>query len=183
MGDTLISDVGSALADARLDSSCLEVEVTESLLMTDPRQAVIILEQLDSLGVHIAIDDFGTGYSSLAYLKEFPVRTLKIDRSFVKDLPLDAGALAITRAVIAMGHSLEMLVVAEGIETIEQQACLASMGCDVLQGYYFGRPVDARSFEGELRRPRLAQLVGPGPAGGQFVECAGFLAGSGASAP
>jgi diguanylate cyclase (GGDEF)-like protein/PAS domain S-box-containing protein len=151
---SLIADVRSALEQSGLDAQQLEIEVTESMLMADPLQAASVLEELDRLGVHIAIDDFGTGHSSLAYLKRFPVRTLKIDRSFVHELPGDAEDLAITRAVIAMGHSLGVCIVAEGVETMAQRDCLVAMGCDVLQGYLFGHPGKPDEFEALWRKTR-----------------------------
>lgn len=150
-GNSLVEDLRDAMNDACLPARYLEVEVTESMLMNDPRHAAAVLEAIDRLGVHIAIDDFGTGHSSLAYLKRFPVGTLKVDRSFVKDLPSDGEDMAITRAVVALGQSLGLCVVAEGVETYEQQQCLAAMGCDVLQGYLYGRPSPATSVEVALR--------------------------------
>lgn len=150
-GDSLVEDLQDALSEAGLAARYLEVEVTESMLMNDPRHAASVLEAIDRLGVHIAIDDFGTGHSSLAYLKRFPVGTLKVDRSFVKDLPDDAEDLAITRAVVALGRSLGMSVVAEGVETLEQQECLAALGCDILQGFRFGRPAPASNVEFVMR--------------------------------
>jgi diguanylate cyclase (GGDEF)-like protein/PAS domain S-box-containing protein len=151
IGETLVEDLRAALNGAGLAARHLEIEVTESMLMDDPEHAAKLLEEIDRLGVHIAIDDFGTGHSSLAYLKRFPLGTLKVDRSFVKDLPLDSEDLAITRAVIALGHSLGFRIVAEGVETQAQQHCLAAMGCDILQGYLFGRPSPAASIEEILR--------------------------------
>ena len=126
--------------------------MTESLLMADLRRANVVLRELNAMGLAIAIDDFGTGYSSLAYLKKFPAQTLKIDRSFVSDLPGDLDDMAITRAVVAMGHSLGMRVVAEGVETAEQQAFLHGIGCDALQGYRFGRPIPGAEIAKRLPR-------------------------------
>ena len=154
--DALVSDLQAALAQAGLDAQYIEVEITESLMMANAAQASIVLEKLHALGVHIAIDDFGTGYSSLAYLKKFPVSTVKIDRSFIKSLPDDSDDLAITRAVVAMAHSLGMCVVAEGVETVGQQKCLNELGCDVLQGYLFGRPMAALALEETLRQNSIA---------------------------
>jgi EAL domain-containing protein (putative c-di-GMP-specific phosphodiesterase class I) len=116
------------------------------MLMQSVDTTLQTLDQLKEMGVRLAIDDFGTGYSSLSYLKRFPLDTLKIDRSFVKDLPRDAEDAAITKAIIAMAHSLRLAVVAEGVETTEQLAFLQQHGCDVVQGYLFSRPVSADDF-------------------------------------
>ncbi len=149
--DALIHDVEAALASSGIEPHYLEIEVTESLLMDDPERATAVLERLSRMGVHLAIDDFGVGHSSMSYLKRFPAETLKIDRSFVRDLPGDVDDAAICRAVIAMGHSLGMHIVAEGVETAEQQRMLVDMGCDVLQGYLFGRPVPAETLAVDMR--------------------------------
>jgi diguanylate cyclase (GGDEF)-like protein/PAS domain S-box-containing protein len=151
INDALVHDVRQALAANGLEPQMLEVEVTESLLMADTSRSLAVLEQLSALGVRVAIDDFGTGYSSLAFLKRFALKTLKIDRSFVGGLPSDAGDMAITRAVVAMGHSLGLRVVAEGVETPAQHQCLRQLGCDTLQGYLFGRPASALDIEAQLR--------------------------------
>ena len=149
--DTLLEEVVAALADAGLDASHLELEITESTVMQKPELAADLLGALDELGVSIAIDDFGTGYSSLAYLKRFPVDVLKIDRSFVKDLPDDPDDAAITRAVIALARSLELQVVAEGVEQSRQLEYLAAHGCDQAQGYFIGKPMPAADFEHFMR--------------------------------
>lgn len=141
--ENLVEDLRAALQEHRLAPGTLEIEITESMLMNDPLKASAMLEEIHRLGVHIAIDDFGTGHSSLAYLKRFPVGTLKVDRSFVQDLPHDAEDLAITGAVVALGRSLGMRIVAEGVETESQRDCLSTIGCDILQGYRFGRPSPA----------------------------------------
>jgi len=120
------------------------------VLMSDPQRANHTLQGLHALGVRIAIDDFGTGYSSLAYLKRFPAQTVKIDRSFVKGLPLDRDDAAITQAVIAMAHSLGLEVVAEGVETQAQLDFLRRLGCDEVQGYLPGRPVPAAKLQARL---------------------------------
>ena len=120
---------------------CLELEITESLVMQNPEQAARLLGQLKEMGVHLAMDDFGTGYSSLAYLKRFPVDSIKIDRSFIQGLPGDEEDATITQAVIAMAHSLRLRTIAEGVETAEQLAFLERLGCDEIQGYYFSKPL------------------------------------------
>ncbi|HBX55811.1 phosphodiesterase DibA [Pseudomonas sp. UBA2684] len=135
--------VAQVLADTGLDPACLELEVTESAVMDDPDAAQALLERLRDLGIRLAIDDFGTGYSSLARLKRLPVHKLKLDQSFVCGLPHDKDDVAITRAVIALGHSLELKILAEGIEQPEQVDFLRQLGCDYAQGYHFGRPQPA----------------------------------------
>jgi diguanylate cyclase (GGDEF)-like protein len=135
--------VGRIVGQAGVDPRLLEFELTESMLMADPEDAVATLSELKGLGMRLSVDDFGTGYSSLAYLKRFPLDALKIDRTFVRDLPGDADDAAITRAVIRLAHSLGLEVVAEGVETIEQLRVLEEYGCDQVQGYYIGRPLPA----------------------------------------
>ena len=147
--DAIVDEVRAALDQAGLEAGVLEVEITESLLMTDTGRAQDVMNQLHEMGISIAIDDFGTGYSSLAYLKRFPAKTLKIDRSFVKGLPDDRDDAAITQAVIAMAHSLGMQVVAEGVETQAQLEFLRRHGCDEVQGYLLARPLPPLSL-GEL---------------------------------
>ncbi|MDA7087521.1 EAL domain-containing protein [Pseudomonas sp. SA3-5] len=132
--------VARVLADTGLDPTCLELEVTESAVMDNPDTALVLLDRLRALGVRLAIDDFGTGYSSLARLKRLPVHKLKLDISFVRGLPGDSDDAAITRAVVALGHSLDLKVLAEGIERPEQVEFLRQIGCDYGQGYLYGRP-------------------------------------------
>jgi len=146
----LTDSIGLALRATALDPGLLEVELTESMLMQNVETTLATLHELKDMGVRLAIDDFGTGYSSLSYLKRFPLDALKIDRSFVKDLPRDPEDAAITKAIIAMAHSLRLQVVAEGVETQEQLAFLQQHGCDVLQGYLFSRPVGADQLSGLL---------------------------------
>ncbi|MBU1329268.1 MAG: EAL domain-containing protein [Gammaproteobacteria bacterium] len=138
--DLLDHQVAQVLAQTGLAPACLELEVTESAVMVNPDAAQGLLERLRNLGVRLAIDDFGTGYSSLARLKRLPVHKLKLDQSFVRGLPHDEDDIAISRAVIALGHSLKMKVLAEGIEHPDQAAFLKALGCDFGQGYHFGRP-------------------------------------------
>ena len=156
--------VASVLRETELDGSCLELEVTESVVMHSPGEAARILEQLHAQGIHISVDDFGTGYSSLGYLKQFRLDTLKIDRSFVRDISSDADDAAIVRSVIALAHSLRLQVIAEGVETAEQLAYLRELGCDQYQGYLRSKPVPADEFEAMLRasgqmQPRLAVVT------------------------
>ncbi len=142
----------SALHDTGLDPRLLELELTESTLMDDAKATLATLEQLRGIGVYLSIDDFGTGYSSMNYLKRFDVRALKIDRSFISGLPQDSENAAITRAIIAMAHGLKMVVVAEGVETGEQLVLLEEYGCDLVQGFYLGRPAPADAVSGMLQK-------------------------------
>jgi diguanylate cyclase (GGDEF)-like protein len=135
--------VEQALADTGLPPDLLELEITESTLMEHAQDTLQVLHQLRSLGVRLTIDDFGTGYSSLSYLKRFPVEIIKIDQSFVRDLPNDADDAAIVTGIIALAHSLRLEVVAEGVETEAQLRFLRDKSCDILQGYYFSKPLPA----------------------------------------
>jgi len=128
---------------AGVDPALLEFELTESMLMANPEAAVEILTRIKALGIRLSVDDFGTGYSSLAYLKRFPLDALKIDRTFVRDLPDDPDDAAITKAVIRLAHSLSLKVVAEGVETVDQIRELEQYACDEIQGYYVSRPLPA----------------------------------------
>jgi EAL domain-containing protein (putative c-di-GMP-specific phosphodiesterase class I) len=147
----LVGLVRAALDETGIDPAQLELEVTESLLMEDTKRTVQVLQALREEGVTISLDDFGTGYSSLGYLKNFPIDCIKLDKSFVRDAVSDAQSGAITSAIIALGHSLGLTVVAEGVETVEQLEYLADRACDVVQGYLFGRPMEAS---------RVADVVG-----------------------
>ncbi len=138
--------ITQALTDSRLDPRWLEVELTESLIMKDVRTTIETLQNLHELGVQISIDDFGTGYSSLSYLTRFPINKIKLDKSFVRDVDKKDGA-AIAHTVITLGHSLNMKVMAEGVETVEQLRFLREHGCNEVQGYYFGRPMPASAIE------------------------------------
>ena len=150
--DNLSQIVMSALHDTGLDPRLLELELTEGTLMDDAKATLATLEQLRGIGVYLSIDDFGTGYSSMNYLKRFDVRALKIDRSFISGLPQDSENAAITRAIIAMAHGLKMIVVAEGVETGEQLVLLEEYGCDLVQGFYLGRPAPADAVTGMLQK-------------------------------
>jgi EAL domain-containing protein (putative c-di-GMP-specific phosphodiesterase class I) len=149
--ENLSQIVLSALHDTGLDPRLLELELTEGTLMDDAKATLATLEQLRGIGVYLSIDDFGTGYSSMNYLKRFDVRALKIDRSFISGLPQDSENAAITRAIIAMAHGLKMVVVAEGVETGEQLVLLEEYGCDLVQGFYLGRPEPADTVTGMLQ--------------------------------
>ncbi len=142
----LPDSIRTILTETRVSPHSLGLEITESLIMTDPEKAARTLQGLRKLDLEIAIDDFGTGYSSLSHLKSLPVSTLKIDKSFVMDMPGDADDVAITRALIALGQSLNLGVIAEGVETWAQAALLERAGCDVGQGYYYSRPVPTAEF-------------------------------------
>jgi diguanylate cyclase (GGDEF)-like protein/PAS domain S-box-containing protein len=147
----LIDDIVKVLDETRADTSLLELEITESTVMHNAQRAAALLAQLKEMGLRVAIDDFGTGYSSLAYLKRFPIDSLKIDRSFVADVPDDAGNTAITQAIMAMAHSLGLKVIAEGVENEAQLAFLRAQGCEELQGYYFSKPLSAQDATAMLR--------------------------------
>jgi diguanylate cyclase (GGDEF)-like protein/PAS domain S-box-containing protein len=137
----LEATVRRILKDTDIDPSLVQFELTESMLMTDPEAAARTLRGLKELGVKLSVDDFGTGYSSLAYLKRFPLDTLKIDRAFIRDVTTSPDDAAITLAIISLAHSLKLKVVAEGVETREQLNFLKANGCDEMQGYYFARPL------------------------------------------
>ncbi len=146
--------VSKALADAGLLAKYLELEITESISMANPEQSVPLMWRLKDTGVALSIDDFGTGFSNLSYLKRFPVDRLKIDLSFVREITTDPGSLAISEAIITMSHSLNLQVVAEGVETEGQLELLGARNCDLIQGYYFSPPVTADAFATLLREDR-----------------------------
>jgi diguanylate cyclase (GGDEF)-like protein/PAS domain S-box-containing protein len=141
----LDASIAAILADTGVAPQLLELELTESVLMSDADEATRTLDALRSQGVRLAVDDFGTGYSSLAYLKRLPLDALKIDRAFVRDVTTDPDDAAITRAIISLAHSLNLKVVAEGVETAEQLQFLREHGCDEMQGYYFAKPMEAEA--------------------------------------
>ncbi len=147
--------IAQILGETGLEPGRLDLELTESIVVGDFDAVAQDLQQLLDLGVHISIDDFGTGYSSLSYVKKFPVDRLKIDQSFVRNLTTDGNDAAIIRAIVTLGHSLNLSVVAEGVETAEQLARLRAEGCDEVQGYYFGRPMPAEDFVAMLRSDPL----------------------------
>jgi EAL domain-containing protein (putative c-di-GMP-specific phosphodiesterase class I) len=145
---TLRTDIAAALDEAGLDPGQLELEITESTVMHRAEHAAAQMRELRAMGVHLAMDDFGTGYSSLGFLKRFPISNVKIDRSFVRDLPHNGDDAAITRAVIGMAHSLHLTVTAEGVENREQVEFLRRERCEEYQGYFCSPPVP----ESELLR-------------------------------
>ncbi len=138
--------VADTLQRHRIPADRLTLEITETTAMKDVDASLAILSALTALGVRISIDDFGTGYSGLLYLKRMPASELKIDRAFVRDLVHGGEDAAIVSSIIALGRTLNLRIVAEGVETREQQAYLSELGCDSLQGYHLGRPMDAARF-------------------------------------
>ncbi len=153
---SLLKDVARLLQETGLEPSWLEFEITESMVMRDPEHAVTLLRGLKEMGIRLSIDDFGTGYSSLGYLKRFPLDSVKIDRSFIRDLPGDGDDAAITQAIIAMAHSLRLTVIAEGVETREQLNFLRSHGCDEMQGYYYSKPLPQDQLQRLLKETVVA---------------------------
>jgi len=151
-GDSLVQDVGMALEESGLEARHLELEITESTAMHNPEQTAGMLRRLKNMGTHISVDDFGTGYSSLAYLKRLPIDSIKVDRSFVEDLPEDLESVAITTAVINMAHVLRLRVVAEGVESAAQLRFLHGEGCDEMQGYLFSEARPAFEIPGLMRK-------------------------------
>ncbi|MBB3222256.1 putative bifunctional diguanylate cyclase/phosphodiesterase [Pseudoduganella umbonata] len=147
----LVGLVARLVRDTGCDASSLALEITETAVMENPQAAVAIFRQLSKMGVRLAIDDFGTGYSSLAYLKRFPIDSLKIDRSFVRDITDDTDDAAIVHSVIALAHSMKLKVVAEGVEDARQLQFLREHGCDQMQGYYISKPVPPAGIESLLQ--------------------------------
>ena len=155
----LAESIAAIVQDTGLEPRYLELEIIESLVMHDVDSALAILRKLKELGALLTMDDFGTGYSSLSYLKRFPFGKMKIDKSFVRDITSDPDSAAITRAIITMAHSLNLKVIAEGIETEGQLGYLRSQSCDEMQGFYFSRPVTAPEFEKLLREKRQLEIM------------------------
>jgi diguanylate cyclase len=148
----LLGIIRQAIDDTGLDPRCLELELTESAVMTNPEESAEILGELNAMGLLVSVDDFGTGYSSMSYLRRLPIDNLKIDRGFVKDLMTRADDASIVQAIISMAHSLRLKVVAEGVETPEQLHSLRSMGCDQYQGFHFSPPLSVQDFSELMRR-------------------------------
>ena len=149
--EDLVKDIAAALESTGLQPELLELELTESMVIQNTERAGRVLAEIKKMGVRLAIDDFGVGYSSLTHLKRFPIDTLKVDRSFIRDLPQNAEDKALTEAIIAMGKSLNLTVVAEGVETQEQQTFLRDRACDEMQGFFFSKPIPSDEFAALLR--------------------------------
>ena len=156
----LVRLVADILHESGLAPSCLELELTESLVMHDVELAISTMHELKAMGVKLAIDDFGTGYSSLAYLKRFPVDVLKIDQSFVRDIARDSASASMVAAIISLAHELGLRVIAEGVETAHELEFLRSRSCDEVQGYLYSRPVPAADFVRTLEALRALPATG-----------------------
>ncbi|MEK7207620.1 MAG: EAL domain-containing protein [Pseudomonadota bacterium] len=171
---SLIASVQRALADSGLPPHCLELELTESVLVEDTEQALDLMRELKKIGVYLSIDDFGTGYSSLNYLRHFPIDLLKIDGSFIRDVNRSQSDAAITTAIAAMAKSLGLGILAEGVETREQVRFLRTIGCHEMQGFLFSKPVPGERFLAVMGGLDVLKLAGLGPVPG--------IAGTGRSA-
>ncbi|MBF0189352.1 MAG: EAL domain-containing protein, partial [Magnetococcales bacterium] len=147
------------LKETQLAPKHLELEITESLMMDNVEEIIKVLDKISAMGISIAVDDFGTGYSSLSYIKRFPINSLKIDRSFVRDLAKDSDDAAIVSAIISMAKKLSLLVIAEGVETPEQLLFLQTDGCDGIQGYLFSRPISAEACTALLQEDRTIDSI------------------------
>ena len=152
--EDVVETVAGVLRDTPMSPRGLDVEITESTMMENQELAVTSLQRMKGTGITVSLDDFGTGYSSLSYLKGFPIDTVKIDSSFIHDIPADPDSASITAAIISMAHTLKLRVVAEGVETPEQLAFLREAGCDEAQGYLFSRPLTADAATELLREGR-----------------------------
>jgi EAL domain-containing protein (putative c-di-GMP-specific phosphodiesterase class I) len=148
----LLDKVRAALNDSGLEAKWLELEITESMLMNDVESAIARMQAVRDLGCGLSIDDFGTGYSSLSYLGRFPITTLKIDRAFIQDVQENQNTKEIARAIIGLSRGLNLEVVAEGAEILEHVEFLKDNGCDIIQGYYFSKPLDPKAFEAKLSK-------------------------------
>jgi EAL domain-containing protein (putative c-di-GMP-specific phosphodiesterase class I) len=157
----LVETITRILSETQLEARYLELEITETTAMQNMDFTLSILKALHDMGIHISLDDFGTGYSSLGYLKKFPLHTLKIDQSFVKDLTTDTHDAAIVRTILALGQGLNLSVVAEGVETREQLEYLRSLNCYEMQGYLFSKPMTATEATDFLRNNRVAGCHNP----------------------
>ena len=152
------NEVTRLLNATGLDPRYLELEMTESMLLKNVDENIAVLRKLDTLGTSLAVDDFGTGYSSLAYLKQSPIDTLKIDRTFVRDIETDSDDAAIIKAIIAMAHGLDVRVTADGVETKGQMEALRKLGCDEFQGYLLSKPLPAEEFAAQFLAPAMKKV-------------------------
>ena len=155
----LVDSIRQALDDAGLQARFLEVELTESAVMSDPEKSIAVLEQLSAMGVLVSVDDFGTGYSSMSYLRRFPIDKLKIDRVFINEIVSRPEDASIVRAIVSLAHSLRLKVVAEGVETPAQLDFLKTAGCDEYQGYHFSRPLPPADFERLIRESHAGDVL------------------------
>ena len=146
-----ITVLKNILEETQCRAQDIEFELTESQIMKNPQEAINILNKISDLGIELAVDDFGTGYSSLSYLKKLPISKLKIDQSFIRDLPDDEEDVGITKAVIALAKSLNLRIIAEGVETKAQKDFLVKNGCNNIQGYFYSKPIPADEMEVLLR--------------------------------
>jgi EAL domain-containing protein (putative c-di-GMP-specific phosphodiesterase class I) len=155
----LLKSIADILDETGMDAKNLELELTESMMMNDTESAKKTLHNIKSLGIHLSIDDFGTGYSSLSYLKNLPVDTLKIDKTFTDDIILHSDEAPIVASIIALAKNLKLKVVAEGVETYEQVKYLSAHHCDEMQGYYFSKPAKAEAIEMLLRTEKTLEIA------------------------
>jgi EAL domain-containing protein (putative c-di-GMP-specific phosphodiesterase class I) len=160
----LARKIRGALEGSRLDPTALELEITESVAMSDAEMSINIMRELGTEGVRLSVDDFGTGYSSLGYLRRFPLDSIKIDRSFVTDLATEPDDATIVRTVIAMAHALDLEVVAEGVEAEDQLAFLREQRCDRVQGFYFSQAIPRPALEAYIAAGRKEPSWIPSPA-------------------
>ena len=151
----LFKNISEVIRNTQVNPEFLEFEITESMLMRNASSIVTSLEALSQLGIHFAIDDFGTGYSSLSYLRRFPIDTIKIDQSFIRDIPENEDDAAITQAIIGLAKSLSLNVIAEGVENEKQLAFLKQHECYYIQGYYYGSPIQAGEITGILQQQTI----------------------------
>lgn len=154
-----VTKLTTILQTTGLPPECLEIELTESMIMADAEHTISILQELKNLGIRLSIDDFGTGFSSLSYLKMMPIDVIKIDQSFIRDTPSDEDDIAITTAIINMAHSLEIEVIAEGVETLEQFELLKKLGCDHIQGYLLMKPANAQAAEAFMAKWKPSEAL------------------------
>ena len=154
----IVTMIRDALDAAGLEARFLEVELTESAVMSDPEESIAILEQLSTMGVLVSVDDFGTGYSSMSYLRRFPIDKLKIDRGFISEVMSRPEDASIVRAIVSLAHSLRLKVVAEGVESTEQLEFLKTLGCDQYQGFHYSKALPPTQFEALVRAKREAAV-------------------------